>query len=115
MQRFSVQVLSVGKQNNIPYNHSTKEQLATGLLFFCGDIKQTEVSADMKKPCLGEKHGLGMLLLSNVLSDEVFAGHVCGLLEAHDVEDCGCNIGEDAVGNLGVGVSGHIHTWNGVE
>ena len=34
--------------------------------------------------------------------DKCVSGHLGGLLQTHDLQDCGCNIGELAILNLGI-------------
>ena len=47
--------------------------------------------------------------------DEVVAGHFGGLLDTHDVQNRGSDVGEYAVLNLGVLVLGHVHEGYGIE
>lgn len=63
--------------------------------------------------CGGAAHGV--VDAKTLWLDEVVAGHFGGLGDAHDVEDGGGNVGEDAVGHGGVLVGGHVNTGHGVE
>ena len=47
--------------------------------------------------------------------DEVLACHLGGLSETHDVENRGCDVGEDTVGDPGVFVLGDVDAGYGVE
>ena len=64
---------------------------------------------------LGEDGACMGLCVGGGLVDEVVAGHLGGLGEAHDVEEGGGDVGEFSVFNFGFFVGGDVDAGDGVE
>ena len=73
------------------------------LCFFMGRPRSPWEDGACRGLCVGE------------LVDEVVAGHLGGLGEAHDVEEGGGDVGEFSVFNFGVFVGGDVDAGDGVE
>ena len=50
-----------------------------------------------------------------VVLNQTLAGHVGGLLQSHDVQDAGSNVGQTAVLHGGAVVVGHVDEGHGVQ